>query len=121
MNSRILILGAAALLGSTVASAQVSQVTPDAAPGYTAIMGADYATAERDIRGADVSKYDPARLINLGVVFAKTGRREAAERSFKRVLMQDEVQMILVNGETASSHEVATRALASLQNGVLSR
>ena len=121
MNTRILILGGAALLGSTVASAQVGVQAPDPAPGYTAIMGADYATAERDIRGADVSKYDPARLINLGVVFAKTGRREAAERSFKRVLMQDEVQMILVNGQTASSHDVASRALASLENGVLSR
>jgi C-terminal processing protease CtpA/Prc len=54
-------------------------------------------------------------------VFAKTGRREAAERSFRRVLLQDEVQMVLVNGETASSHEIASRALASLQNGVLSR
>jgi hypothetical protein len=121
MDARIFIFGAAALLSSTVASAQIAMEAPDAAPGYSAIMSADFARAERDIRGADVSKYDPARLINLGVVLAKTGRREAAERSFKKVLMQDDVQLILFNGETANSHDVALRALASLHNGVLSR
>lgn len=119
---KILILSAlpAALVFSAPAAAQLGQVN-DPAPGYSSLLSADYANAEREIRSANVSKYDPARAINLGVALAKQGQRGAAAKQFNRVLLEANVEMILANGETVMSHEVAQRALAALQNGVLSR
>jgi Flp pilus assembly protein TadD len=113
-------LAAPALAISAPAAAQLGQVN-DPAPGYSSLMNADYATAEREIRAADVSKYDPARSINLGIALAKTGRKDAAARQFRYVLGEEDVEFIVANGETLMSHDVARRALASLENGVLSR
>ena len=111
---------AAALLAATPAAAQFPTVQ-EPAPGYSALMSADYASAEREIRGAPVSKYDPARTINLGIALAKTGERDRAARQFQNVLMEQDVELVLANGETVMSHDVARRALASLQSGALSR
>ena len=113
-------LATAALLVATPAAAQFSQVN-EPAPGYQSLLSADYAAAEREIRAADVSKYDPARAINLGIALAKTGRPDAAAKQFRNVLMQDDVEMIVANGQTVMSHDIARRGLASLENGVLSR
>ena len=113
-------LPTAALLVSAPAAAQFDQVN-DPAPGYSSLLIANYANAEREIRAADVSKYDPARSINLGIALAKQGRQGDAAKQFNRVLMEQDVEMVLADGETAMSHEVAQRALAALQNGVLSR
>lgn len=109
-----------AIVVATPAAAQLGQVN-DPAPGYSSLMTANYANAEREIRAADVSKYDPARSINLGVALAKQGRRDEAAKQFNKVLLEQDVEMVLANGATAMSHEVAQRALASLQDGALSR
>lgn len=109
----------AALLMPSSASAQFVS-NDDPAPGYSSILNSDYSTAEREIREARMSPLDPARAINLGVVLAKTGHRDEAAQQFQRVLTLDDVQFVVANGSTVSSHEVATRALAALQNGVLS-
>jgi len=111
---------AATFLAANPAAAQFAPVQ-DPAPGYSALMSADYASAEREIRGAPVSKYDPARSINLGIALAKTGQADRAARQFQHVLMEQDVELVLANGETVMSHDVARRALASLQNGALSR
>lgn len=110
----------AALLMPTQAAAQfVANEEP--APGYSSILNSDYSAAEREIREARTSPLDPARAINLGIVLAKTGHRDEAAQQFQRVLMQDDVQVVVANGSTVSSHDVAQRALAAMQNGVLSR
>lgn len=113
-------LPVAALLVSAPASAQFGSYN-DPAPGYSSLMHSDFTTAEREIRGANVAANDPARAINLGIALAKTGRRDEAAQLFHSVLTQDDVEMIVANGETVMSHDLASRALASLQNGVLSR
>jgi Flp pilus assembly protein TadD len=113
-------LPVAALLTATPAAAQFGQVN-DPAPGYSSLMSADYASAEREIRSANVSKYDPARTINLGIALAKQGRKDDAAKQFNRVLMEEDVEMVVANGQTVMSHEVAQRALSALENGVLSR
>jgi Flp pilus assembly protein TadD len=109
-----------ALLAATPAAAQFAQVN-DPAPGAASLLNSDYGNAEREIRAANVSKYDPARAINLGIALAKQGQKDAAAKQFNRVLMESDVEMVVANGETVMSHEVAQRALASLQNGALSR
>jgi Flp pilus assembly protein TadD len=110
----------AALLAPAPAAAQLVG-SDDPAPGYSSILNSNYSAAEREIRAAQASPADPARAINLGIVLAKTGHREEAAAQFQRVLTQDDVQFVVANGSTVSSHEVAQRALAALENGVLAR
>jgi Flp pilus assembly protein TadD len=121
MVMKILILAAlpAALLIPAPAVAQFAQVN-DPAPGAASLLSSDYGNAEREIRAANVSKYDPARSINLGIALAKQGRKDDAAKQFNRVLMEEDVEMVVANGQTVMSHSLAERALAELQNGVLS-
>ena len=93
----------------------------DPAPGAASLLSSDYSTAEREIRNANVSKYDPARAINLGIALAKQGQKADAAKQFNQVLMEEDVEMVVANGQTVMSHDLAGRALASLQTGVLSR
>lgn len=111
---------AALLVAAPAAAAQFGQVN-DPAPGAASLLSSNYGNAEREIRAANVSKYDPARSINLGIALAKQGRKDEAARQFNSVLMEADVEMVVADGETVMSHEVAQRALASLQNGALSR
>lgn len=115
----LVLLGLPAFLLSAPATAQFSQVN-EPAPGSASLLSSDYAGAEREIRGADVSKYDPARSMNLGIALAKQGNRADAAKQFNKVLMEADVEMLVANGSSVMSHDLARRALASLQNGVLS-
>jgi hypothetical protein len=114
------VLPAAALLVTSPASAQLSTVN-DPAPGYSSLLKSDYSTAEKEIRSANVSAYDPARSINLGIALAKQGRRADAATQFNSVLAEEDVEMVVANGQTVMAHDVARRALAALDGGVLSR
>ncbi len=109
--------------GLVLPSAGLAQSGPynDPTPGAASILGSNYSSAEREIRSADVSPYDPARSINLGIVFAKTGQRDKAAREFREVLREDDVQIVVASGKTYSSHDVASRALASLEAGTLGK
>jgi Flp pilus assembly protein TadD len=113
-------LPAAALLVPAPAIAQFAQVN-DPAPGYASLMSSDYASAEKEIRSADVSKYDPARSINLGIALAKQGHSDQAAKQFNKVLLEADIEMVVADGSTVMSHDVARRALAALQGGALSR
>lgn len=110
----------AALLAAAPASAQFAQVN-DPAPGYSSLLKSDYSTAEREIRAANVSKYDPARSINLGIALAKQGNADGASKQFNKVLFEQDVEMTVANGQATTSHEVARRALAALQSGMFNR
>ena len=109
--------------GLILPSAALAQPAPynDPTPGSASIMSSNYSAAENEIRSADVSPYDPARSINLGVVFAKTGHPDKAAREFRQVLREDDVQIVVANGKTYSSHDVAARALAQLEAGTLGK
>jgi len=108
---------AVAGMSPTASFAQHAQDDP--APGYSSLLNSDYATAEREIRSSNAGPYDPARSINLGVAFAKLGDAARAEREFRQVLREDDVQIVVANGGTFSSHEVALRALDAMKSGVL--
>jgi len=113
-------LPTAALLISAPAAAQFATVN-DPAPGYSSLLGANYANAEREIRSANVSQYDPARSINLGIALAKQGRANEAAAEFNGVLMEENIEMVVADGRTVMSHDLARKALDALHNGVLSR
>ena len=100
---------------SSAAAAQQAEVNyPAGSLGFDAIMKSDYAAAERQIRNSGLSKYDAGRSLNLGFVLAKTGRTEQAAQLFLRVLEEDEVELILADDSSISSHDAARRALAAL-------
>lgn len=120
LHKTIAITVASVLLLPTAALAQ-SFESVEPAPGYNAIMQADYATAEREIRGAPVKETDPARNINLGIVLAKTGHRDLAAQHFQQVLRAENVTLTVFDGRSMPSHDVARMALTSLERGVLSR
>lgn len=110
-------LPAAALIPSP-AAAQLSQYN-DPAPGYTSLLSSNFTSAEREIRSANVSRYDPARSINLGIALAKQGRRDEAAKQFNQVLVEGDVEMVVANGQTVMAHDVARRALSMLESGAL--
>jgi len=110
----------AALLTAAPVNAQMG-TTNQPAPGYSSLLKSDFSSAEREIRSSGVSPYDPARSINLGIALAKTGRPAEAEAAFRSVLKEDDVEMIIANGQTVMSHDLAYRALAALKNGPLSQ
>lgn len=102
---------------ATPAAAQQAEINyPPGSLGFHAIMNSDYEAAEEQIRSSGLSKYDPGRALNLGYVLAKTGRADSAAKQFMRVLAEDEIELILADGRTISSHEAAEKALAALKD-----
>src|SRR5688500_7065028 len=57
---------------------------PEGALGYGAIISNDLATAERQLGDYQTHRDDPARLINYGMVLARTGRPDKAAKQFRR-------------------------------------
>lgn len=57
---------------------------------------------------------DPARLINLGLVYARTGRSMEAQAAFLAARAAPEKKLILADGRELSSRKVADEALAWL-------
>lgn len=105
-----------ALLVSSAAAAQEAEIGyPAGSLGYQALINGDYATAEKQILAGRVGKYDPARALNLGLILARTGRGDEAAVQFRRVLLHEDVELILGNGESMSSHAAARAGLDSLR------
>lgn len=116
---------AAALLfatGATAAGAKDREIEyPEGALGYSALMSKDYSTAAEQLKASVAHKDDPARLINYGYVLAKTGQREKAEAQFRRALSVENVELIVADGSTVESRELARKALEALENDELGR
>src|SRR4029453_16978636 len=100
------VLPAAALCISASASAQFAPVN-DPAPGAASLLSSDYSTAEREIRDANVSKYDPARSMNLGIALAKQGHPDQAAKQFNRVLLEADVEMVVADRQRVKAHYLA--------------
>ena len=91
--------------------------------GYDALVAGDNERAINQILTSEkVSRNDPARLINLGQAYARTGRTLEAKQMFTAAIVsRDEVDLILADGRVMSSKEAARQALAKLQARVASR
>lgn len=88
---------------------------PQGSLGYDALVNANYSAAEKQIlANSQISRDDPARLINLGQIYAQTGRRDEAIRVLKEVLAAEDVELILANGEAIGSRSAARKALSLL-------
>ncbi len=101
------------------ASAQQAEIGyPKGSLAYKAIAAGDYGRAEARLKAeVRIARDDPARLINQGHVFAKTGRLAEAARQFRKAMEADEIELILADGRVMSSREAARRALQSVSVG----
>ena len=107
---------AASLLAVPAAAQPAGEM--DYAPGslgYDALIRGDLAKAEIQLRSdRTVDANDPARLLNLGQVLARTGRIAEAADVFRRAKAMEDGELVLADGSAISSREAARRALRSL-------
>lgn len=66
----------------------------------------------------ELDQADPARLINLGIAYARQGRADAARALFERAARHAErLNLETANGDWIDSRALARRALAALDRG----
>lgn len=86
----------------------------EGALGLAAIERGDWATAERQLTEARLARADdPARLINLGRVYAATGRVPQALAAWHAALAsRRQHDVVLGDGSVASTDAIARAAIA---------
>lgn len=90
--------------------------------GVSAIMASDFKTAETQLNQMNgVTPGDPLRLINLGNVYAATGRMYDAEGMYRAALDRDAVEVTTVDGRQTDTHAVARLALVRMHAVMASR
>lgn len=91
--------------------------------GYDALMAGDNETAVKQLESTDnISENDPARLINLGQAYARTGRTGDAAKMFMAAMNSDRnFALVLSDGTVIDSREAAKLALNNLNNRLASR
>jgi Flp pilus assembly protein TadD len=95
---------------------------PARAIGYDALVAGDNQRAIDDMMAGNVSRHDPAFLLNLGQAYARTGRVAEARELFRRAGRKLEaVDLVLADGRVVNSKLAARQALATVQVGLASR
>lgn len=109
---------------ANVAAAE-TQMNPGYAPGAlasTELANGELRAAEAKLNDKDaVAADDPARLINLGQVYAKSGRFAAAREMLVAAYRAPSVELLLADGRTMSSRTAAAAALADLRPAMATR
>jgi len=100
--------------GSRLANAEIGYAPGSL--GYAAIEAGDWATAEAQLTASRAGDDDPARLLNLAHVYAKTGRLAEAQALYEQVAAsRDDGPFELSDGTVISAREAARRALARVR------
>lgn len=96
---------------------------PAGSIGYDALVAGDNERAINQITTSNrISRHDPAKLINLGQAYARTGRTAEAAVLFETAIAsRKQFDLVLANGRVMSSKEAARQALAGLQTKFTSR
>lgn len=104
-------------------AANVEVSYPKGSIGYDALIAGDNERAISQILSNErVSRHDPAKLINLGQAYARTGRiAEAADLFSTALQSREEVDLVLADGRVINSKEAARLALTGLQTKLASR
>ena len=111
---------AAPAIAGDVVTGEVAY-SPDAI-GYDALIAGDNERAIRDILAGNVSRHDPAFLLNLGQAYARSGRVAEARELFRHAAKKREnVDLVLADGRVISSKLAARQALATVQVGIAAR
>jgi hypothetical protein len=91
--------------------------------GVAAIDRGDYAAAEAIIeqRAGSIAADDPARLINLGTIYMKTGRPGMALSAWRLAAASDKHLMVQTrDGQWMNTRDLAELALSRHENRVRS-
>ena len=122
---RRLVLGLAlTFLPATALSAQaVEQGYARGSLAVAAIERGDWARAEALLNDSrDVSRSDPARLLNLGHVYMQTGRTAEALAAWRAALASDRHARVATLGDRyVSTRDLAREALARYETTTASR
>jgi uncharacterized protein HemY len=96
---------------------------PKGSIGYEALMRGDNERAVSQIMANEqVSKHDPAKLLNLGRAYARMGMTGKASGYFKAAMQsRDSVDLVLADGRVMNSKDAAREAYANLQTRVAAR
>lgn len=94
---------------------------PAADVAYAALAAGDDRAAVAQIEGnAALDADDPARLINLGVAYARQGDRVRAREAFRQAIASEKrYDLETASGRWVESRSLAFRALAALDQGRL--
>ena len=86
---------------------------------YPELAAGEDGAAIRRIEGNDsLERNDPARLINLGVAYARQGDLKAARAAFEAVILNHDNQFLETgSGSWVDSRDLARQALAMLESG----
>ena len=112
---RLVLALAVAVFPATALSAQsVEEGYPRGSLAVAAIERGDWARAEALLNDdRDVSRSDPARLLNLGQVYMHTGRTAEALTAWRAALVSDRhTMMATLGGRYVSTRDLAREALA---------
>ena len=96
---------------------------PKGSIGYEALMRGDNERAVSQIMANEqVSKHDPAKLLNLGLAYARMGMTGKASGYFKAAMQSRySVDLVLADGRVMNSKDAAREAYANLQTRVATR
>lgn len=117
MVINILKMAGGAALAALIGPAALAQVPDAQGAQYAAgaIAAGQLGEAERILRPINLSDADdPARLINMATVYARTQRYHEARAALARVQALPNEQLDLENGASYSSHVLATAMLDRL-------
>jgi len=118
------LIGAALIAAGSIPVAAVPNEIdyPRHSLGFAAMMSRDFVTAEAQLRAMNgVEANDPARLINLGQLLIRTGRQAEGAALLDRARKGEDVELVLADGKTMWSHDVARRALATVTTNYAAR
>ncbi|WP_373490846.1 hypothetical protein [Parasphingorhabdus sp.] len=119
-TAKIIGIAAGMLMLGTPALAQDSGEIGYAkgALGYDALVAGENEIALQQLEAAaKVDANDPARLINLGQVYARMGRTGDAARMFMTAMQSDRnFDLVLANGDVVNSRDAADQALQNLNS-----
>ncbi len=119
-----LALAAPLIFGSAAAAEQKGEIAyPENSLGYNALVEADYALAEKQIRETmREGRRDPAKLINLAQALAQQGRNQEAQEVLELAIRSPRhFNLVLSDGSVIHSKRAAEMALARLTQQVASR
>lgn len=116
--NRLAILALGAAMIPAMASAQsVEEGYPRGGLAVAAIERGDWARAEALLNDGRVDAADPARLINLGQVYANTGREGEALAAWRAALASNRhVQVETLGGRWVSTAQIAREALTRYES-----
>lgn len=125
-KATILAMAAGLVMTATPALAEPANGEIGYAKGslaYDALMAGENEMAVEQLEKAkNVNANDPARLINLGQAYARTGRLGDAASMFMAALNSNRsLDLVLADGTVMNSRDAARIALRDLNNQMASR